>query len=109
MLSDDQVVSEASFTAGVDGWQTCTIQAVLDAGQHTLEFVGTSATACGFNWFQLDYVGSSSVEQVSASSPVAVDYYNLQGQRTDVPLTGINIVVTRMSDGRQQVTKMMNQ
>jgi len=54
-------------------------------------------------------VGSSSVEQVSASSPVAVNYYNLQGQRTDVPLTGINIVVTRMSDGRQQVTKMMNQ
>ena len=109
VLSDDQVVSEASLTAAVDGWQTCTIQAVLDAGQHTLEFVGTSATACGFNWFQLDYVGSSSVEQVSASSPVAVDYYNLQGQRTDVPLTGINIVVTRMSDGRQQVTKMMNQ
>jgi len=37
-----------------------------------------------------------------------MEYYNLQGQRTGRPQQGFTIVVTRMSDGRTQVSKRMS-
>lgn len=40
------------------------------------------------------------IEEVSGSaSPVAVEYYNVAGMRSDTPFEGVNIVVTRYSNG----------
>ncbi len=109
VLSDNQVMTEETLTAQVDGWQTCSIRAKLNAGPHTLEFVNTSDVACGFNWFRLDYLGQSGVTDVQpTATATGMEYYNLQGQRTGRPQQGFTIVVTRMSDGRTQVSKRMS-
>ncbi len=108
VMSDDQLMAQQTLTAALGGWQTYTVHATLDAGRHTLEMVNTGSDPCGFNWFQLDYVGESSVENLSAlSQPCGIEYYNLQGQRTLTPQPGICIVVTRMSDGNTQVSKQV--
>lgn len=109
-MSDEQLMAQQTLTAMQGGWQTCTVHATFDAGRHTLEMLNTGNDACGFNWFQLDYVGESSVDNLSVQ-PQSTDteYYNLQGQHSTSPLPGICIVVTRMNDGNRQVTKKMNQ
>ena len=110
VMSDEQLMAQQTLTAMQGGWQTCTVHATFDAGRHTLEMLNTGNDACGFNWFQLDYVGESSVDNLSVQ-PQSTDteYYNLQGQHSTSPLPGICIVVTRMNDGNRQVTKKLNQ
>ncbi len=44
---------------------------------------------------------------VSSAQPVAVEYVNLMGQRSKQPFPGINIVVTRFSDGSTTTTKQV--
>lgn len=52
------------------------------------------------------YVYSSAFDKPTAEPlPISVEYYNLQGQRTPTPQPGICIVVTNLSDGKQQVSK----
>ena len=50
----------------------------------------------------------TAVDDLAAASEVAgVKYVNLAGQVSDRPFDGVNIVVTRMANGSQQVTKMV--
>ena len=106
VMSNNELVGEQTIVAPVDGWQTCKVRVQLDNGPHTLEIVNSSSDQCGFNWLQLDYQGTSGVDKMTGEpQPVSVEYYNLQGQRTQAPQPGICIVVTNMSDGNQQVSK----
>lgn len=108
VMTNDEIVGENTYVAPIDGWQTCKVRVLLDNGQHTLEIVNSSNDPCGFNWLQLDYQGTSEVDKLTAEPhPVGVEYYNLQGQRTQTPQPGICIVVTNMSDGNQQVSKQV--
>ncbi|MBQ9556179.1 MAG: hypothetical protein IJV05_08135 [Muribaculaceae bacterium] len=45
--------------------------------------------------------------EVAASVPVTVTYVNAQGQTSDKPFDGLNIVITRHSDGTVKTSKMM--
>ena len=47
------------------------------------------------------------VTRVGGREVTAVDYYNLAGQRSERPWQGINIVVTRYSDGTTQASKVL--
>ena len=50
----------------------------------------------------------SSVLDVEAQGAIqAVEYYNLSGIKCTQPLDGINIVVTRYSDGTTVVNKLL--
>ena len=50
----------------------------------------------------------SGVDSVTASSQVLdVTYYNLTGVRGDKPFDGVNVVVTRYTDGTQRTTKVV--
>ncbi len=108
VMTNDEIVGENTYVAPIDGWQTCKVRVRLDNGLHTLEIVNSSSDPCGFNWLQLDYQGTSGVDKMTGEAqPVSVEYYNLQGQRTQAPQPGICIVVTNMSDGNQQVSKQV--
>ena len=39
--------------------------------------------------------------------PVAVEYHNLAGMSSDRPWQGLNIVVTRYSDGTTETSKVL--
>jgi hypothetical protein len=48
------------------------------------------------------------VKDVTAQKVVAGKHYvNLQGQVSNEPFEGVNIVVTRYTDGSQSATKML--
>ncbi len=48
------------------------------------------------------------VADVAASKQVAgIDYYNMQGQRSTSALEGVNVVVTRYTDGTTRVAKVV--
>jgi hypothetical protein len=50
----------------------------------------------------------SGVDSVTASSQVLdVTYYNLTGVKSDKPFDGVNVVVTRYTDGTQRTTKVV--
>lgn len=51
---------------------------------------------------------STGVEKIdNAAQVVGVDYYNLAGMRSSKPFNGMNIVVTRYSDGSKTTTKVV--
>lgn len=51
---------------------------------------------------------STAVSDVTASKQVAgVDYYNMQGQRSSSAHNGVNVVVTRYTDGTKSVAKVV--
>ena len=108
VMSNNELVGEETIVAPVDGWQTCKVRVLLDNGPHVLEIVNSSNDPCGFNWLQLDYLGTSAVTELTTGAlPIGVEYYNLQGQSSRTPQPGICIVVTNMSDGNQQVSKQV--
>ena len=49
----------------------------------------------------------TSVSEVRANNKVSTTYYNAQGIPSDVPFDGVNIVVTRFSDGTTTTTKVV--
>ncbi len=49
----------------------------------------------------------TSVEKLNASQVVGVSYYNVAGIESDTPFKGVNIVVTRYSDGSTTTTKIL--
>jgi len=51
--------------------------------------------------------GTGVVENVADAEVVKVEYVNVNGQVSDQPFTGINVVVKHMSDGSKQVTKVL--
>ena len=60
-------------------------------------------------WVDMDsdpiYTGVSQVGD--AASVVGVKYYNLMGVESDVPFSGVNIVVSTMSDGSRRSAKVV--
>ena len=49
----------------------------------------------------------TSVHEINANIEVAKTYYNAQGIASDKPFAGVNIVVTRYSDGSTKTTKVV--
>lgn len=50
----------------------------------------------------------TAVEDVNASKTVAgVKYYNLMGVESNQPFDGVNIIVTRYTDGTSQAVKVV--
>ena len=51
---------------------------------------------------------ATAVADVAASKQVAgVDYYNMQGQRSNSAHEGVNVVVTRYTDGTKTTAKVV--
>ena len=51
---------------------------------------------------------ATAVTDVAAGKQVAgVDYYNMQGQRSSSAHEGVNVVVTRYTDGTTRVAKLV--
>lgn len=56
----------------------------------------------------LKYAAPTAIGTISTTKQaVSHTYYNVAGQASDKPFNGINIVVTRYSDGTQSATKIM--
>ena len=55
--------------------------------------------------FTFDLPVTVGIDSVFGETPVEVIYYNAAGQRSSVPFEGINIVVSRYSDGRTVTAK----
>ena len=54
------------------------------------------------------YTVSSGVDTPAASKTVSsIAYYNVAGQQVATPVKGVNIVVTRYTDGTQATTKVV--
>ncbi len=49
----------------------------------------------------------TAVQNLDARQPVSVKYYNAAGVESDKPFQGVNIVVTRYSDGSTTTTKIL--
>ena len=49
----------------------------------------------------------TSISEINASTVVSKTYINAQGQKSDRPFDGVNIVVTRYSDGSTKTTKVI--
>jgi hypothetical protein len=47
------------------------------------------------------------IYEISSSNEVAKTYYNAQGLSSDKPFDGVNIVVTRYSDGSTKTDKFV--
>ena len=75
-------------------------------GSNTYSFVMPAADVTIKAAFEAG-VPSSVVDINAHSSIQAVEYYNLSGVKSAQPHDGINIVVTRFSDGTTAVTKQM--
>jgi hypothetical protein len=55
-----------------------------------------------------DFTQSTAIESIANASQVtSVEYYNLAGMRSSKPFSGMNIVVTRYSDGSKAVEKIV--
>ncbi len=50
---------------------------------------------------------TTGINEVTASAPVTKTYVNAQGQTSDKPFDGLNIIITRYSDGTVNTSKMM--
>ena len=48
----------------------------------------------------------SQVTSITTDEVISTQYVNIAGQVSDVPFDGLNLVVTRHSDGSQQTTKV---
>ena len=57
--------------------------------------------------FTFDLPVTVGIDSVFGETPVEVIYYNAAGQKSHVPFEGINIVVSRYSDGRTATTKRL--
>ena len=55
------------------------------------------------NWNEIP----TSIFEVNAANEVNVTYINAQGLKSDKPFNGVNIVITRYSDGSTKTTKMV--
>ena len=55
----------------------------------------------------LEYQIPTAVENINASQVAGVKYYNPAGIESDKPFKGVNIVVTRYSDGSTTTTKIL--
>jgi len=55
------------------------------------------------NWTEI----VTGVEEINASNEVSVTYVNAQGIQSDKPFNGVNIVITRYSDGSTRTTKVV--
>ena len=49
----------------------------------------------------------TSIAEINAANEVSKTYYNAQGVKSDVPFDGVNIVITRYSDGSTRTTKVI--
>ena len=49
----------------------------------------------------------TSVAEISTMSEVSKTYINAQGMQSDKPFDGMNIVITRYSDGSTRTTKVV--
>ena len=49
----------------------------------------------------------SAVNDVNAKTVASVEYVNANGQVSNVPFEGINVVVTKYADGTKSVTKVV--
>ena len=56
-----------------------------------------------FDWNEI----ATSIHELNAAGEVNVTYINAQGLRSDKPFDGVNIVITRYSDGSTKTTKMI--
>lgn len=57
----------------------------------------------------LKYATTTAINTVgSTKQPVSHTYYNIAGMESSKPFTGVNIVVTRYSDGSQTATKIIH-
>lgn len=55
-----------------------------------------------------DFTQSTAIESIANASQVtSVEYYNLAGMRSSKPFSGMNIVVTRYSDGSKAIEKIV--
>lgn len=50
---------------------------------------------------------STSINEINSNNEVSKTYYNAQGVKSDKPFNGVNIVVTRYSDGTTTTTKVV--
>lgn len=58
--------------------------------------------------FRLEKINTSGVAQVETAKVVqSVRYYNLQGQQSATPFQGVNIQLTRYTDGSTRTTKLL--
>lgn len=57
--------------------------------------------------FTFDLPVTVGIDSVFGETPVEVIYYNAAGQKSHVPFEGINIVVSRYSDGRTATAKRL--
>ena len=55
------------------------------------------------NWNEIP----TSIHEVNTANEVDVTYINAQGLKSDKPFNGVNIVITRYSDGSTKTTKMV--
>ena len=65
-----------------------------------------------FDVYPLDYSGGDDnktavLDLQSVKSVVSVRYYNVMGMESEQPFEGINIVVTRYSDGSASTVKVL--
>ena len=70
------------------------------------------AASTGYKGYPLDLpahgaIPTNVVQLVSSKTVVGVSYYNVMGQESKTPHQGINIVVTRYSDGSTSTIKLM--
>ena len=56
-----------------------------------------------FDWREIP----TSIYEINAATEVDVTYINAQGMKSDKPFNGVNIVITRYSDGSTKTTKMV--
>lgn len=51
---------------------------------------------------------TTGINEVAASIPASKTYVNAQGQTSNKPFDGLNIVITRYSDGTTATYKLVN-
>ena len=120
--TDNQVSIElASFNNGqlsvITDWQWMDLSALGEV--YGINFIMSSTdegqwginTACYFCMDKLTVkdpsVATAVSENKAAKTVAGVDYVNMAGQRANAPFTGVNVVVTRYTDGSVSTAKVV--
>lgn len=120
--TDNKVELElASYNNGqlsvITDWQWMDLSALGEV--HGINFIMSSTdagqwginTACYFCMDKLTVIDPSEVtavtESKAAKTVAGVDYVNMAGQRASTPFAGVNVVVTRYTDGSMSTAKVV--
>ena len=118
LLIVDELVNGTQFTFGDATANTLAFGATNDA---TFKFLvrfyykvpdATRADGEEFKYYVVEYLAdwndiTTSVNEINPAIEGVSTYYNAQGIKSDKPFDGVNIVVTRYSDGSTKTTKIV--